>query len=747
MKNVALLAIAAVLVAAGGCQPSTSPTADANPYTLSFERVEIPAELPPHPRLFMNQAEIDELKAWIHRDAKLREYVDGFIADMRKVVANPTLPGDRKSNHHHARQANKLALAYVLTDETEFAQAAADILVAWIDLFPTYKVASFKGIAIDSTLGEVQWAAAACGAYDFIYNAGVLTDQQKADLEEEVFRVSADVMFDCNHAFRSNWRIAATGGVGVIAFCLGDRDLIDKALHGARDETGRLYRDGFVQQMTWSMLGDGIYYERSSSYTNICLLFYNWMLEPARHSGVDLWHREFPTGLTRHELGRDRDGRIDPAATKTFQDYFDAICYRTFGDVSIAGVGNDGGGKLSRQIYWATAWRAYGDPKYAWLFRRGLPEGQVVGDPLELMFASPDMPAGEFDLSADATVGITGEHTNACTLLPNGGFAVLRQDASESAVAAGITFGDYANAHSHPDQLSLTLYADGHLMAPDMKGHSYGHEGHIGWAKQTITHNTVTVDEVSQYPQLDINDVWTGDTKEKPAYGELVFFHPGEELKAFRGLTDTVYDGVILDRTIALVDSVVVDFYRCRSEDEHQYDLALHVDGDLGLSGGQFGEVEDGPPSDQFGYNQLVDVRRAMISGDPANLIYKVPDNGPAMRVALLPDGPAELIAAKGYPGRDGRRRNVLITRRNGTDVDFVTVMAFDAAGDVTIERLADLPDGLLGVKITRADGRTDVVISAETPGTYTALGQTFTGQLALVRSTDGVNTIVDVAE
>ncbi len=719
-----------------------------DPLLRPFPRVEPPAEFPPHPRMYLNQAEIDELKAWIARDAELREYVDKFLEEMRKVAEKPELPGENPNNHHLARQANKLALAYVLTDEIEFAQAAADILTAWIDLFPTYKVAGFKGIATDSTLGEVQWAAAACAAYDLIYNAGVLSDEQKTALEQDVFKVSADVMFDCNHAYRSNWRIAGTGGVGLIGFCIGDRDLIDRALNGARDDQGRLIRDGFAQQMTWSQLADGIYYERSSGYTNICLLFYTWMLEPARHSGLDLWHMEFDAGLTDHELGRDYDRQFDATGPKSFKSYFDAICYRTFGDVSIAGIGNDGGGKLRRQFYWAPAWQAYGDPKYAWLFRRDLADDKPVGDPLELMYVTADMPAGEFSLASDARVGLTGEHTNACTLLPNGGFALLRQDASEDAVAVAVTFGDYANAHSHPDQLSICLYANGHLMVPEMKNHSYGHEGHIGWAKQTIAHNTVTVDEVSQYPQRDHNDVWVGDNKEKPAFGKLVLFRPGEELKAFRGLTDSVYEGVVLDRTIVLVDSVVVDFFRCRSADEHQYDLALHVDGGLAEASVEFGDIEDGPPSDHFGYNNLIDVRRAAVQGEPVKLTYHEPETDTTMHVTLLPDEPVELITALGFPNKQDHRRPALITRRTGTNVDFVNVMHFEGVGDVkAVERMTDLPDGLMGVRIVRTDGQADLVISADQLGAYTVAGQTFTGQVALIRTTGEATVLVDVAE
>ena len=710
-----------------------------------FDRVEAPETFPPHPRLFLNQSEIDELKAWIERDPELKTYVDEFIASMLAQADAPELPNETKSrNGHLARLANKFALAYVLSGEQKLAEAAAAILVAYIDVFPGYPIASFKGKATDSALGEVQWATWACAAYDLIYNSGALTDADKAAIESEVFKVSAEVMRICNHAYRSNWRIAATGGVGVVGFAIGDRELINDALNGFRDETGMLVHDGFVNQMGWSQLADGVYYERSMGYTNICMLFYHWMMEAARHSGVDLWHMGFD--------GLPYDGGVDPdrlerqEGQKSFQAYFDAMCYRTFGNADVAKVGNAGGGHLNRATYWAAAWRAYGDPKYAWLFNQGLT--LPVGDPLELMFVSPDMPAGEFDLSADALIGANGVHANTCTLLPSGGFGILRQSADVDAAAAAITFGEYANAHSHPDQLSIVLYAAGRQVAPDMKDHSYGHEGHTQWSKHTIAHNTVTVDEVSQYPQGESEDPWAGDTKEDPAFGRLVFFHPGSRLRAVRAETDSVYDGVVLDRTVALVDSVVVDFFRCRSDDEHQYDYALHVDAEQFTTSLQpvLTEAPEALPSDRLGYMHLIEVHRAASQADSAEVAYYGEDLQQArLELSLLGVADAEFFFARGYPNKQGRRNRALIVRRNGTDVDFISVMGL--TGGVTARRLDDLPAGVLGVGIAQADGTETLVLSAETSRTFRYAGRSIRGQLVLLSREGDTVTVIETVD
>ena len=743
MNRIASLSICFVVAAASliGCQTRHGPEA----LWMEFDRVEAPETFPPHPRLFMNQQEIDELKEWIDSDPALREYVDEFVESMLTQAEEPELPSENRGrNAHLARQACKFALAYVLSDEPKLAEAAAAILKGYVDVFPGYPISGFKGKATDSTLGEASWAAWSCAAYDLIYNSGALTEADKAAIEQQVFKESAKVMQTCNHAYRSNWRIGATTGVGVVGFTIGDRELIDAALNGSRDETGMLFHDGFVNQMAWSQLADGIYYERSSSYTSFCMYFYYLLLDAARHSGVDLWHMEF-AGLD-YDAGVDPDRLTAQPGPKRFRAYFDALCYRTFGNIDLAKVGNDGSGRLHRSPYWAAAWRAYGDPKYAWLYNMGL--DKPVGDPLELMFVPPGMPAGEFDLSADARIGLNGVHTNTCTLLPSGGFAILRQSADEDAAAAAITFGEFANAHSHADQLSIVVYSDGRMIAPELKDHSYGDIGHTQWSKHTISHNTVTVDEVSQYPQGESEDAWAGDTKEWPAFGRLVFFHPGQDLRAVRAETDSVYEGVVLDRTVALVDSVVVDFFRCRSDEAHQYDYALHVDAELAMSSSLFSlPPAPGPLSDRVGYNHLIDLRRARTAG-AASLVYRGDADNQRLQLELLGAGPAELISAKGHPNRGGHRTSALIVRKRGTDVDFVSVMV-PAGVDSPIEarRLDDTPEGILGVELTRPDGTKQVVLSSETPRAFTYAGVAISGQLALLEITAEGTRLVDQAD
>ena len=707
-------------------------------------RIEPPERFPDHPRLFLNQQEIDELRASIDADPVLREAVDDKLTELRPLAQSPQLPTDSIGhNLEIAKQAASFAVAYVLTDERIFAEAAAAILKRYAEVFPGYEPSHLKGLATSAALEECVWAVDAAGAYDLIYNSGALTEADKHSIEQDVFRASAEVLRHCNHAYRSNWRIRSVGGVAAMGFAVGDRELIDEALNGIRDETGMLIRDGLVQHMMWSILADGIYYERSQSYSEEIADAMGHLLEAARHSGIDLWGHEFAG--SDYNVGADPDRVFGESDPKTIQHVYDAVLYRAFGDGTLAKVANSYWDHLGRRDGWAIAWRAYGDDRYAWPLTCDL--NGWLHDLRDLMLMPPRVPAGAIGFSADRKLGSTGQLTNACTLLPSGGYVVLRQDASRDAVSAAMTFGDFANGHSQADQLSIVLYAAGHHVLPDTKYFRYI-DPHLTWSKQTISHNTVTVDELSQIPQRDSDDMWIGPPRGEPVRGRAVFFHPGERLKAFRADCDSAYGGVLIDRTVALVDSVLVDFYRCRSDDEHQYDYALHVDGKLTVSSVPLSNPQPGPLAEIYGYRHIVDLRRANVGAEPIQLTHRDDDGArDILAMTLLPTAPGELIVGNGIEGLEGERAEVVIVRQRSRNADFVSVMDPGADGLVATA-ITGLPAGVLGVEIAVPSGSKAVVLSAEAPQTFEFAGHTITGQLALLEaSAGGETTLVDVVE
>ena len=726
--------------------------------------VEIPQQAPPHPRLFINQTEIDELKAFADREPWLSDYLDQMVAELEKTVDDPELPTENRGpNKKIARDAHRYAIAYVLRGDPRFAKAAAAILWAYVDLFPDYRISGMKGKATSATLAECDWALDAASAYDLIYNAGVLSDAQKEAIEKEVLKASGEVMRDCNHRYRSNWRGRAIAGVAAIGFCIDDRDLMQEAVNGARNESGQVIRDGFVQHVAWSILADGVFYERSMHYHLYTADAYAIIAEAARHRGMDLWNLE----VMGHPLdaGADIERNFGPTGKKTVKAVFDSPFYEAFSDGSLVRLGNSYTDRLERKRCYERAWRAYKDPKYAWILQRSVnfvrpiagggyiapgameaavKKAKLSGqsprrplDPLELIWLAPELPEGSFNHSQDTRVGVTGRHENVCTLLPNGGITVLRESADPDAVGVQMTYGDWGSCHTHPELLAIAVSLAGHQVIPEVRYHHYGHKDFLSWDRQSIAHNTVTVDELSQYPQEDGRDVWVVERGGKQARGRPLFFHPGKQMKAFRAECDAAYEGVLLDRTIVLLGDTIVDFFRCRSEQPHTYDYALHLDGELATASLPLSPEAEGSVSDKLGYEHLKSPRRAKLNGEAETLQYNSPVD--PLQIDLLSSGPSELTTAIGHADLKGKTKEVLLLRKRGENADFVDVLSFPArAAGQQFRQLTDLPAGVLGVERVDADGTRWWVLSAEAAQTFRYAGQELTGQLALLKQAAG---------
>ena len=140
-----------------------------------------------------------------------------------------------------------------------------------------------------------------------------------------------------------------------------------------------------------------------------------------------------------------------------------------------------------------------------------------VSDPSDLLWLEPELPPGTFSLTSNATIGNSGIHKNGCTLFPNGGYAILRESTDPSAVCAEMNFGCWGSGHSHPDKLSIVVSDGARKVVREVKYFGYADDKYLTWDRQTIAHNTVTVDEISQAPQRDSDNPWP-----VPPPGEIV---------------------------------------------------------------------------------------------------------------------------------------------------------------------------------------------------------------------------------
>lgn len=153
-------------------------------------------------------------------------------------------------------------------------------------------------------------------------------------------------------------------------------------------------------------------------------------------------------------------------------------------------------------------------------------------------------------------------------LLPQTGFAVMRDGWEEDDAYLLLDFGRHGGPHGHLDKLNIIMYAHGQPWLPDAGAApdmALFAEEHERWHRQTVAHNTVLIDDRSQ----------------RPADGELVAWHthPAFDIAAAE---HTAYPDAVHRRTVFRPRGgyfLVLDEVVNKSAEERPMEALYHVDG------------------------------------------------------------------------------------------------------------------------------------------------------------------------
>jgi hypothetical protein len=176
------------------------------------------------------------------------------------------------------------------------------------------------------------------------------------------------------------------------------------------------------------------------------------------------------------------------------------------------------------------------------------------------------------------------------------GIAVLRVGHGDSAHAASLRFGPPL-VHGHLDDLSVNYHARGRDMTYDL-GYVLG-SSHVqcGFAEQTVSHNTVVVDEASQG-----GGMFGGDLVHFATFDNLALVEASSLAYAHRGVRD-------YRRLFALVPEYALDLFRVSGGTSH--DLPLHsMSMDVEFAGFELGPEQEGSlagPQWHWGEQMLAD--------------------------------------------------------------------------------------------------------------------------------------------
>jgi hypothetical protein len=171
-----------------------------------------------------------------------------------------------------------------------------------------------------------------------------------------------------------------------------------------------------------------------------------------------------------------------------------------------------------------------------------------------------------------------------------GGIGILRMGNPNDQTCVVLKATAQGMGHGHFDKLSITYYDNGKEILPDygaarflnIESKNGGHylPENDTWAKQTIAHNTVVVDETSNF---------NGVLKTAELYSpRIIEFIDKKDFKLVSAIDSTAYPGVTMKRSIAMIHPkgiekpLVLDIFETSSPDKiRQYDLSYYYLGHL----------------------------------------------------------------------------------------------------------------------------------------------------------------------
>ncbi|WP_379551512.1 alginate lyase family protein [Qipengyuania sp. DGS5-3] len=502
--------------------------------------------------------------------ALARSFVDGMMAD-GVVVPLPKDPGGGYTHEQHKRNFRAIYLGgqlFAVTGETRYRDYVRDMLLEYAAMYPTLgdhpaKANQNVGRLFWQVLNDAMWLVHAVQGYGDIRDT--LSAPDRTLIDDQVFRPAAHFLavesqrtFDRIHN-HATW---ATAGVGMTGYLLGDQDMVARALYGS-DKSGKA---GFIRQSELLFSPEG-YYTEGPYYQRFALLPFMVFADAIERNDPAMKIFEHRDGILLKALRTTVqlsyrgyffpfNDAIRDKSLKTAELYDGiAIAYAQTRDPALLSIAKF----QNRTVLSANGMMVASD----------LAEGKAEPFPFKSLLLS-DGPDGD-----------------------EGAVAVLRQGAAnangEPATVLIAKNSSQGMGHGHFDKLAWQLYDNGNEIVRDYgaarflnivakEGGRYLPEN-TTWAKSSIAHNTLVVDEMSHF-----------DGKVEPAsaaWPEQLYFSDDPGLQVTSATIDSAYPGVAMTRTLlmpkieGLEAPLVIDLVSGESDEPHRYDLPLHYSGHI----------------------------------------------------------------------------------------------------------------------------------------------------------------------
>jgi hypothetical protein len=545
-----------------------------------------------HPGLILTKDGVAQIRASLGTVPLFDETVARVKAEVDSEIElgiDTPIPQDYSGGYTHERHKRnffimqKAGVLYQILEDEKYARYVRDMLFQYEAIYkdlPLHpKTRSYtRGKIFWQCLNDANWLVYASQAYDTIYD--YLTAAERETLEANLFRPFADhISVDSPQFFNrvhnhSTWGNAAVGMIGLV---MGDDELVERALYGipfdeidaeAKDDDGGFIfskdgKAGFLANLDEPFSPDG-YYTEGPYYQRYAMYPFLIFAQGLHNAKPDM------------RIFEQRDGVL-LKAVDALLNLSDAG-----GDFFPLNDGQKGMSWHARELVTAVDIAYLVGGEDAKLLGIAAQQGQVLLDDAGIAVALGirDGKTQPFEKkSINLSDGPDGTQ---------GGVAVLRHGDEDLTLV--YKYSAQGLSHGHYDKLSFSLYEKGDEVLQDyglvrfvnieQKGGGNYLKENTTWAKQTIAHNTLTMNETSHFQgKYEIGS---------QHHSELWFYDDSNpDVQVASATESNAYPGTELRRMLAIIldarfeKPFVLDILKVVTDGDNQYDLPFYFTGQV----------------------------------------------------------------------------------------------------------------------------------------------------------------------
>lgn len=491
-----------------------------------------------------------------------------------------------KQNYADMRMAGRL---FLLTKEQKYVDYVKANLDAYAAMYPTLPLhpkqkEQSPGKLFWQSLNEAVWLVHSIQAYDAIKAA--LSDGERDYIEGQLFEPMVSYLsdqspqtFDKIHN-HGTWANAA---VGMAGYVLNEPEWVEKSLYGL-DKSGT---GGFMRQLDELFSPQG-YYNEGPYYQRYALMPFV------------LFAKAIDNNQPERNIFEHRDGILLKAINATIQLSYGGLFFGINDAIKDKGIDTIElvhGVAIAYSIEQATGLLSIAEQQDTILLTGyGLPVAQSLDQQKQTPYPFESIVFSD---------GLKGDEGALVVLRQNQ--AVEHQTLVFKATSQGLGHGHFDKLHwifYNQDKEIVYDYGAARFLNIEAKYGGHYLPENNAYAKQTIAHNTLVVDETSHF---------NGKTKiGNKHHPELLFTEMDKHIQISSASISEAYDDVTFERTMALINApsgkvFMLDVLNVDSPNRHQYDLPVHfygqfIESSVSLVGNTTQQV---PLGDKNGYQYL----------------------------------------------------------------------------------------------------------------------------------------------